>query len=81
VRAATADSLAFYDEISSYQKIVAREGVGKAAELAVIGTTDTVHRGLKSYLDAGATDVALVPLQNDLADLKPVWEAASALPR
>ncbi|OHV02764.1 TIGR03564 family F420-dependent LLM class oxidoreductase [Mycobacterium talmoniae] len=78
VRAAVADSLAFYDQIPSYQKVLAREGASKAADLAVIGTAQTVTRQLKSYLDAGATEVALRPLQTELTDLKPVWDLAAA---
>lgn len=78
VRAAVADRLGFYDQIPSYQKVLAREGVSGAAELAVIGTSQSVTRRLKTYLDAGATDVALMPLQTGLAELKPVWDLAAA---
>jgi F420-dependent oxidoreductase-like protein len=79
VRAAAADSLAMYDQIPSYQKVVAREGLSSAVELAVIGTADAVTRRLKSYLDAGATDLALIPLQTQPAELHRLWEVAVAL--
>jgi F420-dependent oxidoreductase-like protein len=77
-RAAAATSLALYDSIPSYQKVFAREGVSSALELAVIGTAETVTRRLKSYIDAGATDLALMPLQTEPADLRRVYEVAAA---
>lgn len=79
VRAAVADRLAFYDQIPSYQKVLAREGASRSAELAVIGTAQTVSRQLNTYVHAGATDVALMPLQTDPADLTPVWDLAAGL--
>jgi alkanesulfonate monooxygenase SsuD/methylene tetrahydromethanopterin reductase-like flavin-dependent oxidoreductase (luciferase family) len=77
-RAAAAESLALYDTIPSYQKVFAREGVSSAVELAVLGTAETVSRRLKTYIDAGATELALLPLQTDSADLQRVWEVAAA---
>lgn len=78
VRAAVAARMALYDEIPSYQKVLAREGVARAAELAVIGSAETVTQQLKSYVDAGATDVALLPLQAERTDLARVWDVAAA---
>ena len=49
--------------IPSYQKVFAREGVSSGVELAVIGSAESVTRSLNAYLDAGATDVALLPLR------------------
>ena len=77
-RTAAASSLALYDSIPSYQKVFAREGVASAVDLAVIGTAETVTCRLKSYLDAGATDMALLPLQTAPADLRRVYEVAAA---
>jgi F420-dependent oxidoreductase-like protein len=77
-RAAAAESLAFYDSITSYQKVYAREGVSSAVELAVIGSAETVTRRLRNYIDAGATDLALLPLQTESADLHRLWEVAAA---
>lgn len=77
-RASLTGGLAFYDHIPSYRKVLARERVSGAAELAAVGTAQEVTQQLKSYLDAGATDVALRPLQTDLADLQSVWELAAA---
>jgi F420-dependent oxidoreductase-like protein len=79
VRAAAADSTAMYDQIPSYQKVLAREGKSRAVELAVIGTAQEVTRQLKTYMDAGATDLALLPLQTGPADLRRLWEVTAAL--
>lgn len=79
VRASAAESLAFYDQIPSYQKVLAREGLSSVVELAIIGTAEAVTRGLKNYLDAGATDLVLMPLETELAGLQRVCEVAAAL--
>jgi len=76
--AATA-TMALYDSIPSYQKVVAREGVSSGVELAVIGSAESVTRSLNAYLDAGATDVALLPLQTGPAELQRVYEVAADL--
>jgi F420-dependent oxidoreductase-like protein len=78
VRAETAGGLAFYETVPSYRKVLDREGVAKAAELAVIGDAPAVTRQLKTYVDAGATDVVLVPLQSGSDDLRRVWDLAAA---
>jgi alkanesulfonate monooxygenase SsuD/methylene tetrahydromethanopterin reductase-like flavin-dependent oxidoreductase (luciferase family) len=79
VRAAAAESLAMYDSIESYQKVLAREGVSSSVELAAIGTAEEVTRRLKTYFDAGATDLVLLPLQTGVDDLKRVWDVAAAV--
>jgi F420-dependent oxidoreductase-like protein len=78
-RAAAAATMAQYDSIPSYQKVYAREGVSSGVELAVIGSAQTVTRRLKSYLDAGATEVALLPLQTEPEELRRLYEVAAAL--
>ncbi|MFL6083641.1 MAG: TIGR03564 family F420-dependent LLM class oxidoreductase [Mycobacterium sp.] len=77
-RAAAATRLAVYDSIPSYQKVFAREGVSSAIDLAVIGPAEMVSRRLKSYLDAGATDLTLLPLQTEPDQLRRLYEAAAA---
>lgn len=52
--------------------------MSSAVDLAVIGPAETVTRRLKSYLDAGATDLALVPLQTEPAELRRLYEVAAA---
>ncbi|WP_163721780.1 LLM class F420-dependent oxidoreductase [Mycolicibacterium psychrotolerans] len=77
-RDAANEQLAFYATIPSYQKVIAREGVENLAELAAIGDEETVLRSLRRYLDAGATDVVLSPLNRDRPD-ETLWELAASL--
>ncbi|KMO72229.1 LLM class F420-dependent oxidoreductase [Mycolicibacterium chubuense] len=77
-RAAANEQLGFYATIPSYQKVIAREGVATLAELAAIGDEETVLRSLRRYLDAGATDVVLSPLDRNGPD-ETLWELAASL--
>jgi F420-dependent oxidoreductase-like protein len=75
-----ATQLSFYETIPSYQKVIAREGVASVAELAAVGSAESVARQLKTYLDAGATDVVLSPLdRSDDADRESLWAVAASL--
>ena len=75
-----ARQLSFYETIPSYQRVIAREGVDNVAELAAVGSSDRVARQLKTYLDAGATDVVLSPLdRSGSADREAVWAVAASL--
>ncbi|SHM61629.1 TIGR03564 family F420-dependent LLM class oxidoreductase [Cryptosporangium aurantiacum] len=58
-REAAAQQLAFYDQVPSYQRVVAREGLGSAAELAVLGDEKTLEDAIRRYRDAGATEVVV----------------------
>ncbi len=78
-RSAAADSMGIYDMVPSYQNVMAREGVSKAAQLAVIGTAESVTRQLRAYLDAGPTEIAVVPLQSGAGDLRHVWDVVATL--
>src|ERR1700719_1496425 len=74
-----ARQLSFYETIPSYQRVIAREGVDNVAELAAVGGSDAVARRLKTYLDAGATDVVLSPLdRSESADREAVWAVAAS---
>jgi len=64
-REKAAQTMAFYDNVPSYQRVVALEGAAKAAELAVVGNERTVTDAVASYFDAGATEVVFS--QTDLA--------------
>lgn len=75
-RTEAAERLAFYETIPSYQKVLAREGVDGAADLAAIGTPDAVARQLAAYRDAGATDLVLSPIRRDEASLEAIWAIA-----
>ena len=75
-----AAQLSFYETIPSYQRVIAREGVDSAAELAAVGSAESVVRKLKSYLAAGATDVVLSPLdRSDDDDRESLWAVAASL--
>jgi hypothetical protein len=52
--------------------------ITRAVDLAAIGPAETVTRRLKSYLDAAATDLALVPLQAERAELRRLYKVAAA---
>jgi F420-dependent oxidoreductase-like protein len=57
VRKKAVEQMSFYGRIPSYRRILDAEGVGHAADLAIIGDEKTVLDGLQRYYDAGATDV------------------------
>jgi F420-dependent oxidoreductase-like protein len=79
-RNVAAEQLAFYQTIPSYQKVIAREGVHSVAELAAVGSAESVARQLKRYLDAGATDIVLSPLdRSDTAERESLWAVAASL--
>jgi F420-dependent oxidoreductase-like protein len=78
-RADAATNLHFYDQFPSYQKIMAREGVAHAADLAVIGDPDAVIGQLLRYRAAGATDVVLSPFQTQPSALRDLWAVAAEL--
>jgi F420-dependent oxidoreductase-like protein len=79
-RALAAEQLSFYETIPSYQKVIAREGVANVADLAAVGSTESVRRQLQSYLDAGATDVVLTPLERtDSKVAEELWALADTL--
>jgi F420-dependent oxidoreductase-like protein len=78
-RAWATEQLAFYETIPSYQKVIAREGASRAADLAAIGTPEEVARQLRRYLDAGATDIAVSPLRREPGDAEANWALATGL--
>jgi alkanesulfonate monooxygenase SsuD/methylene tetrahydromethanopterin reductase-like flavin-dependent oxidoreductase (luciferase family) len=79
VFAAAAKSLTAYDEIPAYQKNLANEGLSSVVELAAIGSAEAVTSKLKAYFDAGATSLALMPLETGGVGLERVWDVAAAL--
>jgi F420-dependent oxidoreductase-like protein len=75
-----AGQLSFFETMPSYQKVIAREGVAGAADLAAVGSAESVKRQLQSYLDAGATDVVLSALAwADPAVAEELWAVAASL--
>ncbi|HEY1842239.1 MAG TPA: hypothetical protein VGG53_18835 [Mycobacterium sp.] len=59
--------------------MIAREGVDNVVDLAAIGTEKTVARQLRCYLDAGATDGVINPLERDSVDREALWRLAAGL--
>lgn len=60
--------------------MIAREGLDSVVDLAAIGTEESVIRQLRSYRDAGATDVVLSPLdRSDSVDREALWRLTAAL--
>lgn len=78
-RAVAAAELEFYTAIPSYRNVIAREGVDNVADLAAVGSVQAVVRQLRSYLDAGATDLVLSPLRSQDPSPEALWEVAAAL--
>ncbi|GAQ50961.1 F420-dependent glucose-6-phosphate dehydrogenase [Streptomyces acidiscabies] len=57
VRAKATESLAFYEQIPSYARVIELSGGRRAADLAVIGDEKAVEAEVRRYRDAGATEV------------------------
>jgi alkanesulfonate monooxygenase SsuD/methylene tetrahydromethanopterin reductase-like flavin-dependent oxidoreductase (luciferase family) len=75
-----AERLSFFDTVPSYQKVIARERIAGAADLAAVGSAESVRHQLQSYLDAGATDVVLSGLAwTDAAAAQELWALAASL--
>jgi F420-dependent oxidoreductase-like protein len=78
-RAFATQRLSFYETIPSYQKVIAREGLASTADLAAIGSAESVRRQLQRYLDAGATDVVLSPLdREDVGAAEEIWAVGAS---
>ncbi|RJO69206.1 TIGR03564 family F420-dependent LLM class oxidoreductase [Nocardia panacis] len=57
--AAAEESMAFYDKIPAYRRVLEKSGVQRAAQLAVLGDEDTVAAALEAYFAAGATEIVV----------------------
>ena len=74
------DRLGWYDDKPSYRAMLDREGLGSAAELAIVGDEATVRRAVDGYRDAGATTLAVQPFgspEDRAATLRLVWALAA----
>ncbi|MGE2721297.1 TIGR03564 family F420-dependent LLM class oxidoreductase [Mycolicibacterium celeriflavum] len=79
-RRRAAEHLSFYENIPSYRRVLEREGVDSAVDVAALGPAETVTRQLKNYLDAGATDVVLSAVDGtDPAQREAIWAIAAQL--
>ncbi|RDI64083.1 TIGR03564 family F420-dependent LLM class oxidoreductase [Nocardia pseudobrasiliensis] len=80
VRARAAEAMSFFENVPSYRAVLDREGAGRAVELALIGDEEYVARGLREYIEAGATE--LLVTQTDLggpADRQRTWRLLGEL--
>lgn len=57
VRTKTTESLAFYEQIPSYARVIELSGGRRAADVAVIRDEKKVAAEIRRYRDAGATEV------------------------
>ncbi|MEE6176701.1 LLM class F420-dependent oxidoreductase [Mycobacterium sp. 050134] len=79
-RAFAAEHLGFYETIPSYRNVIAREAVTSITDLAAIGSEDAVRKQLRSYLDAGATDVVINPVdRSESVDREALWRLAASV--
>ncbi|WP_156767097.1 LLM class F420-dependent oxidoreductase [Mycobacterium sp. E796] len=79
-RANAAEQLSFYATIPSYRNVIAREGADSVVDLAAIGKAESVLRQLRRYLDAGATDIVISPVdRSESVDREALWEVAASL--
>lgn len=81
-RTRAAETMAFYDAVPSYQRVLEREGVEHAADLLAVGDEKTVAAQLNRYFDAGATEITVT--QTDLlgeAGRERTWALAGDLAR
>jgi F420-dependent oxidoreductase-like protein len=79
-RRTAAQQLSFYETIPSYRKVIAREGVDSVVDLAAVGPEKTVVQQLHSYLEAGATELTLSPLERtDSAEREALRSLAAGL--
>ncbi|QIS11060.1 TIGR03564 family F420-dependent LLM class oxidoreductase [Nocardia arthritidis] len=79
-RAQAEQSMAFYDEVPSYRRVIELSGVRRAAELAVIGDEETVAARIAEFFDAGATDVIVASTDlNGDADRLRTWRLLGEL--
>jgi F420-dependent oxidoreductase-like protein len=56
-REAAATATAFYDRIPSYQRMTALAGLSRTADLVTIGDEHVLATTVRTYFDAGATEV------------------------
>lgn len=80
VRETATETLAFYEQFPSYQRVIGLSGGTRAADLAVIGDEETVAAEVRRYREAGATEVVFTA--TDLggeADRRRTWKLLGEL--
>lgn len=80
VRQTATESLSFYEQFPSYQRVIGLSGATRAADLAVIGDEEKVAAEVRRYREAGATEVVFTV--TDLggeADRRRTWKLLGEL--
>ncbi|MGW0908583.1 LLM class F420-dependent oxidoreductase [Streptomyces sp. NPDC002853] len=80
VRETAAESLSFYEQFPSYQRVIGLSGATRAVDLAVIGNEEHVAAEVRRYREAGATEVVFssTDLGGD-ADRRRTWKLLGEL--
>jgi F420-dependent oxidoreductase-like protein len=81
-RARAYREMEFYESVPSYRAVLAREGVERAGDLAVIGSAEQPTEQIHRYFEAGATEV--VVCQTEFAgtdDQLRTWQLLGELSR
>ncbi|MFJ7068255.1 LLM class F420-dependent oxidoreductase [Streptomyces sp. NPDC101115] len=81
-RQRAAESLALYERVPSYQRVIELSGADRAADLAVLGDEETVAAEVRRYREAGATEVVFTA--TDLSgedDRRRTWKLLGELSR
>lgn len=80
VRETATESLSFYEQFPSYQRVIGLSGATRAVDLAVIGDEEKVAAEVHRYREAGATEVVFT--MTDLgseADRRRTWKLLGEL--
>jgi F420-dependent oxidoreductase-like protein len=81
VRRAAAEFFARYGQLPSYRAILDQEGVGGAADVALIGDEAAVRAGLEAFRRAGATDFAAALFAPPGEDPERAWALLAEVAR
>ncbi|WP_382466352.1 LLM class F420-dependent oxidoreductase [Streptomyces noursei] len=80
VRSTFTESLAFYEQIPSYARVIGLSGGRRAVDVAVIGDEKKVAAEVQRYRDAGATEVVFSGTEvTGAADRRRTWELLGEL--
>ncbi|MFC8077399.1 TIGR03564 family F420-dependent LLM class oxidoreductase [Streptomyces sp. NPDC057307] len=80
VRETLTDSLAFYEQIPSYARVIELSGGKRGVDVAVVGDERTVAAEVRRYRDAGATEVVFAGTEiAGAADRRRTWDLLGEL--
>lgn len=80
VRETLTDTLAFYEQIPSYARVIGLSGGKRGVDVAVVGDERTVAAEVRRYRDAGATEVVFAGTEiAGAADRRRTWDLLGEL--